>query len=319
MDLHNIHMPGNLSLDREPQLEKSRETGIVDRWIMTPIDAAVEEELAMSEKNPPKELGTKGEKTLEKLSMLGPTLMIASFLAAWVLVPSGMSWLRVPLFLVFGVVSTLAMLKIQRRYLVVVNDVLEKLFTPFLVVLVLVFSMAPAFIVYSGSKWLTESAPRWSQAVVLVLSACFLLYSLHQIYAPGGTEKFFVRIHKQGVLAPLVIAANLLFVCVGLFSTFVLVLPGNDTFFVDNPHPDHGQIADFFLWHFFDMVPLFDFDETLKWKAPFEYEHAAVGWILVLFKLVVALPVIRLVAAYYSDRSNEASAEKPSAEPQPTS
>jgi hypothetical protein len=271
----------------------------------------------MNEENRTK--ANEGERNEEKLSVLGPALMIAAFLTAQAVVPKDMSWLRVPLFLVLGVASTLAMLRIQRRYLVVVNDALEKLLTPVFVVLFLAVAMGPAFVIYSGSKWLSESAPRWGQGIVLVLSACVLLYSFHQIYAPGGTEKLFVRFHKQGVLAPLVIAVNLLFACVGLFSTFVLVLPGNGTFFVGNAHPEHGKIADFFLWHFFDMVPLFDFNETLKWKAPLEYERAAVGWILVLFKLVVALPVLWLIAAYYTDRGKEGTTETRDAEPRPTS
>ncbi len=276
----------------------------------------------MSEENRPKELSTEGEKAEEKpekLSVLGPVLMMAAFFTAQALVPKSLSWLRVPLFLVLAVASTFAMLRIQRRYLVVVNDALERLLTPVFVLLFLVIAMSPAAGVYTASKWLSESAPRWGQGIVLVLSACLLLYTFHQIYAPGGTEKLFVRFHKQGVLAPLVIAVNLLFACVGLFSTFVLVLPGNDGFFVGNAHPHHGQIADFFLWHFFHMIPLFDLTETLKWQAPLEYERAAVGWILVLFKLVVAFPVIWLIAAYYSDRGSSATSEKPDAEPRATS
>lgn len=51
-------------------------------------------------------------------------------------------------------------------------------------------------------------------------------------------------------------------------------------------------MADFFLWHFLNAVPVLKITDTLLWDPPLTYDQPVVGWILLAFKISVISPVI---------------------------
>ena len=71
---------------------------------------------------------------------------------------------------------------------------------------------------------------------------------------------------------------------------------------------DHGSLADFLLWQVLDAIPRLKVPETLLWAAPLTYERAGAGWLVLLFKVMVIVPVVSGVGHYLKD-------EEPRADP----
>ena len=63
-----------------------------------------------------------------------------------------------------------------------------------------------------------------------------------------------------------------------------------------------GTLADFYVWHFFKLVPLVKLNETLKWNEPLCYTQGRVGFLILLFQALVVLPCINTVRFYLKNR-----------------
>jgi hypothetical protein len=63
-----------------------------------------------------------------------------------------------------------------------------------------------------------------------------------------------------------------------------------------------GRLADFYVWHFFKLVPLVKLNETLKWSEPLCYTQGRVGFLILLFQALVVLPCINTVRFYLKNR-----------------
>ena len=67
-----------------------------------------------------------------------------------------------------------------------------------------------------------------------------------------------------------------------------------------------ASLLDFYVWHFLEAVPLLKVNQTICWDEPWTYDSAAVGWILLLFKLVVIVPVIGAFIGYWKRQTGPA-------------
>jgi hypothetical protein len=68
---------------------------------------------------------------------------------------------------------------------------------------------------------------------------------------------------------------------------------------------EHGTLADFLLWHVLDAIPGLKVPETIKWEAPLTYERASAGWLLLLFKVMVIVPVVSGIGHYLTEEDDE--------------
>ena len=57
------------------------------------------------------------------------------------------------------------------------------------------------------------------------------------------------------------------------------------------------RYADMYLWHLFDSIPGIRFTETVRWTQRYTYSDALSGWLLVAFKVLVIVSVIRSFVA----------------------
>jgi hypothetical protein len=111
-----------------------------------------------------------------------------------------------------------------------------------------------------------------------------------------------------GVAAPIFVAVTYFVVSIGFFSslTFVLHEHGSiDLIATRGTELFSGNVADFYLWHFLDAIPLLRVTETLRWSVPITYEAVQVGMLLLAFKLFVIIPTIgifRTHREYQKDR-----------------
>ena len=60
------------------------------------------------------------------------------------------------------------------------------------------------------------------------------------------------------------------------------------------------RAMDLYLWHFLGEIPLLKVNETLLWDPPMAYHEARVGWLLLVFKVTVILPVIAAFRGYWT-------------------
>jgi len=65
---------------------------------------------------------------------------------------------------------------------------------------------------------------------------------------------------------------------------------------------DAGSLTDFYTWHFFKLVPLVKFNETLKWGEPVCYSQSRVGYLILLFQALVVIPSINTIRFYWKNR-----------------
>jgi hypothetical protein len=52
-----------------------------------------------------------------------------------------------------------------------------------------------------------------------------------------------------------------------------------------------------YLWHLFDSIPGIQFTDTVRWTQRYSYSDPLSGWLLVSFKVLVILAVIRSFVA----------------------
>lgn len=56
--------------------------------------------------------------------------------------------------------------------------------------------------------------------------------------------------------------------------------------------PGLSELSDYYLWHFLELIPQIEVTETLMWEVPFTYREKGAGWILLIFKALMAYIVI---------------------------
>ncbi len=95
-------------------------------------------------------------------------------------------------------------------------------------------------------------------------------------------------------LIPLMIIIGLVMLGITCFGAFTSALvQGNSISFLPlSKSPDLSQLSDYYLWHFLELIPQIDVAKTLNWEVPFTYREKGVGWILLLFKALMAFIVI---------------------------
>lgn len=185
-----------------------------------------------------------------------------------------------------------------------------------------VFGIAPAVLVV----FVTAHVP-WPLQIVVVFCATgwliFLGFSITVAEgfrdAEGGGPAAWRLLHPStddSAADQIFLMLSVLAAAVAVFASLTLLLAERDAVTITNwaavDNPAGSSIA-FFLWHFFDAVPLLDLTDTLRWREPLSYRDPWMGAIVVLFKLVVIVPVIAAIRSAWRSADSE-----PAAEPEPT-
>jgi len=173
----------------------------------------------------------------------------------------------------------------------------------------LLLSLAP-LIFFRWLSDVTVATPRFVQVILFLLWAGLLTAVLMFISTERKREKLFRFLERVGVLAPYVYCLNAFVVAALFFATLTYLMAGRDlltfTDMAGNPiapaELSIGGLLDFFVWHFLDAVPLLKINTTLNWKIQVSYTSSAVGFIVLLFKIVVIIPVISAFRGYWKHR-----------------
>jgi len=115
-------------------------------------------------------------------------------------------------------------------------------------------------------------------------------------------QQFFAAVCAKGIGWPVLFSISLAAFSLPCFAAltatlaqygyvrFTPVIPADET--------SLAVVQDFYLWHLLASIPGPDIPKTVRWDTPFAYQDKLSGWILLVFKLVVILPVISSFAAW---------------------
>ncbi len=167
------------------------------------------------------------------------------------------------------------------------------------------------------AKFVVEWLPRWLQMVVLLgwvilLAGVSALFYSRQLRAhvrewlARESPKLlaFFQIQPVTVLGALALYVNFVFIAMACFGglAFMLHDPATPLFLpAARSEVNQGALGDFLLWHVLDAIPIIKVPETIKWAAPLAYEGAGAGWLLLLFKVMVIVPVLSGIGHYIKE------------------
>ena len=172
--------------------------------------------------------------------------------------------------------------------------------------LLLVLLWLTVAIPYVAISWSQENLPEAMHLVVLLVVAAVLALAIYvmsidevRTLALPGLKVWFGR-HALFSLPALT-----LILAAAVFSSLTFMLY-NRGWVVLEPCAGYpvspGRLADFYVWHFFKLVPFVKLNETLKWNEPLCYTQARVGFLILLFQALVVLPSINTIRYYWKNR-----------------
>ena len=156
------------------------------------------------------------------------------------------------------------------------------------------------------SEWIMESLSGTLQVIALVVWGVVLAIPLLGLSTQAWRKKLFKAFSPIGWVAPLAGSFLILMVSVLFFAdvTYLLV----DLKKLDRTGGEeltYAALQDLYLWHFLDAVPSLKVNDTLKWGRPVTYQGGGVGWLLLLFKIAVILPIIGTFLGYRKFRREQ--------------
>jgi hypothetical protein len=157
-------------------------------------------------------------------------------------------------------------------------------------------AVAPASIAFSIARALEAQARLWLQVPAFGLWACLLACLIWFLATESSRTRLFDSLKRVGSLAPLAYAVNVLLLAVPFFGSLTNVLASRGLVRMEG---DARRAIDFYLWHFFDAIPLLKVNETILWSQPMAYQQSRVGWLVLLFKITVIVPVIAAFRGYW--------------------
>jgi len=59
------------------------------------------------------------------------------------------------------------------------------------------------------------------------------------------------------------------------------------------------SVMGFYYWNLADMIPLLRVPETLRWEAKYDYTDISVGWMVLAFKIIIAIPILKVLSIIF--------------------
>ncbi|MGW5740151.1 hypothetical protein [Amycolatopsis sp. NPDC003861] len=147
-------------------------------------------------------------------------------------------------------------------------------------------------------QMVTVTSPHWVTAILGVLPGALLaLGSLNAVlWAFGNVKQAAARAYGVGllasVLAPLLAVEATAGVVTVLWRHGVLSGPPGSV-------PGLWASERYFVWHTLDAIPFLEIEDTFGWPEPHELSGTAAGSIVVALKVVLLLPMARLLTSAY--------------------
>ncbi len=155
-----------------------------------------------------------------------------------------------------------------------------------------------------------DSLPLVAQIAALVI-VCVPLGWLIVVLA-RATDDTLALFRPHGLWAPLFFVTGVWLAAIGWCAGLGYMLATRDVVEFTTPGGDPvtapGQLADLFVWHSFEQVPVLGVNDTLQWDAPLQYASGA-GVLVLAFKLMILLPLVPVFVAAFRHRPPARAAE----------
>jgi len=148
-----------------------------------------------------------------------------------------------------------------------------------------------------------EELPLSGQIVVLAI-----------VYAPLGAliyvlsrmpDETLAPFRRHGLAQPFFFVTGLWLAAIGWVSALAFLLDERGVIAFRTLGGDAvrstGQLADFFVWHSFEQIPVLGVNDTLQWEMPLEYGGGA-GFLVLAFKVLILLPLVPVFLAAWRHR-----------------
>jgi hypothetical protein len=156
---------------------------------------------------------------------------------------------------------------------------------------------------YTAASWASDSSSATVRFTALALLSGLLTLLVIGISTKNLRERLLRRNRYSGTIgAVLLYCSSVVLLAVGTFGGVTKELSDRRLIQLSPRPVSSEQLADWYLWHLVDAIPLTNLTETLRWSAPFTYEDTWVGALIVLYILTVVLPVINAFRELASDR-----------------
>lgn len=158
--------------------------------------------------------------------------------------------------------------------------------------------MFPIAAVGQFLNWAMSRQSLWLALTAVAISAVVLLIAAGLM----SNEQFLRDIHIQGhVEWPSLFSIGLAWLAVVVFGGLSC---GFERLGIAKIAPSvpftegcATRYADMYLWHLLDSIPGIQFTETVRWAQRYSYSDSLSGWLLVSFKVLVIVSVIRSFVA----------------------
>ena len=178
-----------------------------------------------------------------------------------------------------------------------VNRLLQTAFTGYLLfTLWMLIAFAPAAAAIWIARKIEAQGSVSLQATAFVIWAGVLSGAVWFLATEDRRTRLFDFLRPIGAFAPVAYAANVLLLAIPFFGSLTRVLLARGAIHLTG-NPERAM--DLYLWHFLGAIPLLKVNETLLWDQPMAYHEARVGWLLLVFKVTVIIPVIAAFRGYW--------------------
>jgi hypothetical protein len=167
----------------------------------------------------------------------------------------------------------------------------------------LVVVVAPAYVVRLLAE-LVAAVPLGLAVVPLAFWLLLFAYLVWQVSSERRRRRLWLLLRKVDQVVPFLYAFVVAEVAIVLFATLTFILSERGLIeFGTSRAPvaisEPAEALDFFSWHLLDSVPVLSITETLGWDEPFGYTSGWVGFLLLLFKVLVIVPVVATFVAFW--------------------
>lgn len=142
---------------------------------------------------------------------------------------------------------------------------------------------------------------RWSQhqhpAFYITAITIIFIYFFGSLWLVSH-KSFYNSFEKNilGVLFPLMLIITLVWVGCTCFAALSSILSDYGAISFD-PSPQKQNfepLVEFYFWHFCNLLPQIEINETLEWKLQFQQRGNLINWLLLFFKAITIWIIIDL-------------------------
>ena len=174
--------------------------------------------------------------------------------------------------------------------------------------LTILFSLMLISLAYKGVQYSSERFPEILHFVVL----CIYVLGLACLVVVIGTEENRLKYHSAvrrwfGPRGMLVLPLLLLITAASVLASFTFKMFSKGYLMLEKCsgfEVNEGKLLDFYVWHFVNIIPTLQLNKLIRWNEPYCYSQGRVGFLILVFQLLVVIPSFNTIRFYWTHRKS---------------